>query len=217
VGKITLICTVHRETGLCNEDELMRIFEAVSPEAIFEEIRPSDFNAYYGDRSKQTLETRTIGRYLKIRSARQVPVDEFVIPESLPRDMRILEDYLASHNMEDRALTDERDWKTCQYGFRYLNSPEFEALSKRSRESVEKTIALSGSEHLKSILSTWNEQLRRRESSMVENIYSFCRKNSFREGIFLVGAGHKSSIVEEIESHKKTEANIIDWKIWSGF
>ena len=215
MGKITLVCTVHNETGLCNEDELMRILESVGPDVIFEEILPSDFDSYYRDKSKQTLETRTVGRYLKVRPARQVPVDEFVIPESLPRDMGSLFDYVESHSIEYRALIAERDQKTHQHGFRYLNSQEFEALSKRSRESFEKTIALSGSEGLKKILSTWNELLRRRENSMLENIHDFCRKSSFTEGVFLVGAGHMSSIVEDIESRKNTEADIVDWKIWT--
>ena len=215
MGRITLVCTVHSEMGLCNENELIRILEAVGPDVIFEEIHPSDFDSYYRDKSKHTLETRTVGRYLKVRPARQVPVDDFVIPEGFPRDMGILFDYVESNNIEYRALVAERDQKTYHLGFRYLNSPEFETLSKRSRESFEKAIALSGSDGLKKILSTWNDLLRRREDSMLANIYDFSRKNLFTEGVFLVGAAHMSSIVEDIQSRMKTEANLVDWNIWN--
>ena len=60
MGRITLVCTVHSERGLCNENELFRILETIGPEVIFEEIRPSDFESYYGDKSKHTLEMRTV-------------------------------------------------------------------------------------------------------------------------------------------------------------
>jgi hypothetical protein len=35
---ITLICTVHRENGKCNSEELYNIIEKINPEIIFEEI-----------------------------------------------------------------------------------------------------------------------------------------------------------------------------------
>jgi hypothetical protein len=215
VRRITLVCTVHNEMGLCNEDKLMGILEEVGPDVIFEEMRQSDFVSYYRDKSKHTLETRTVGRYLEDRPARQVPVDDFVIPEGFRIDMDILFDYVESNNDEYCSLIAERYQKTNRLGFRYLNSPEFEALSKRSRELFEKTIVLSKIDSLKKLLSTWNDHLRRRDDSMLENIYDFCRKNSFTEGVFLVGAEHMSSITEDIASRMKTAANLVDWKFWN--
>lgn len=213
MGRITLVCTVHNERGLCSENELVGILEAVGPDVIFEEIRPSDFDSFYA--SKPTLETRAVARYLKARAVRQVPVDDYSIPDSFRRDINILFDYVESNSVEYRALIAERDWKTDQLGFRYLNSPEFEAISKRSRESLENTIALSGSDGLKKALSTWNGQLQRRENSMLENIYSFCRASQFKEGVFLVGAEHMSSIIEGVESRIKRESNLVAWNIWN--
>jgi hypothetical protein len=137
-----------------------------------------------------------------------------MIPDiSLKKDMDILFDYVESNNIQYCALIDERDQKAYQLGFQYLNSPEFEALSKRARESFEKTIAMSGRDGLKKILSTWNDLLRRREDSMVENIYDFCRNNPFTEGVFLVGAEHMLSIVENIEGRMNTETELVDWNI----
>jgi len=212
VGRITLVCTVHRERGLCNESELIRILETIGPDVIFEEIRPSDFGAYYRDKSFSTLETRAVSSYLKVRPTDQVAVDDYVIPDGFRREMDSLFEYVESTDPEYRRLIAERDQKTYRLGFRYLNSPAFEALSKRARESFEKTIASSGSEGLKKKLWMWNDALRRRDASMIQNIYEFCRKCPFKEGAFLVGAEHISSILEDIASRMKTDGNLVDWK-----
>lgn len=213
--RITLVGTVHREGGLCNENELSGILEAIRPDVIFEEIRPSDFEAHYRDNSKHTLEMRAVRRYLKVKPARQVPVDDFVIPDRFRRDMASLDDYVESNNIEYGQLMDEIGQKTHFLGFRFLNSPEFAALNKRADESYAKTIAVSGNDDLKKGLSMWNDQIRRRDAAMVENIYEFCRKNSFTEGVFLVGAGHMASVVEDVASSIKREASLVGWNIWS--
>lgn len=200
MGRITLVGTAHRDSGLCNESELLTILEAIGPEVIFEEIRPSDFEAAYRDRSKHTLEMRAIGRYLKAKPARQVPIDDYVIPDGFHREAAKLEDYVVASCPEYCALMDEISEKKHLLGFRFLNSQEFAALSKRANESYERAIAMSGSEDLKKSLSIFNEQMRRRDASMVANIHAFCRTNSFTAGAFLVGAGHLSAILQEMES-----------------
>ena len=213
MGRITLVCTVHRQRGLCNEDELVRILDAIGPDVIFEEMRQSDFDLHYQDESKHTLEMRAVVRYLKVRPARQVPVDDFVIPRDLPRDIDSVFEYAESNSIEYRALVAERDQKTFHRGFRYLNSPEFGALSKRARDLFENSIALSGRDDLKRGLSTWNGALLRRETSMVDNIYDFCRRSQFTEAVFLVGAEHMWSIAENIEKRIQTENNLVAWNI----
>jgi hypothetical protein len=206
---------VHNENGLCNENELIRILETVRPDVIFEEIRPSDFDSYYRDKSRCTLETGAIGKYVEAKPTQQVPVDDFIIPDNFPEEMSTLFDYVESDSIEYLALIAERNQKTHHLGFSYLTSPEFEALSKSTRAALEKSIALSRSEILEKILSTWNDLLRRREDSMLENIYDFWRNSPFKEGVFLVGAEHMSSIVGHVERRMKTEVSLVDWKIWN--
>ena len=213
MGRITLVCTVHRAMGLCNEDELIRILAAIGPDVIFEEIRQSDFDSRYQDESKHTLEMRAVVRYLNARHARQVPVDDFVIPRGFRRVIDTVFEYAESNSSEYRALVAERDQKTFHRGFRYLNSPECEALSRRARESFERCIALSGCDDLIKGLSTWNDLLLRREASIVENIYDFCRKSQFTEGVFLVGAEHMGSIAANTEKRIQTENNVVTWNI----
>jgi len=129
--------------------------------------------------------------------------------------MGIQSDYVKSRSAEYCAVEAKTHQMAFDLGFRYLNSPEFMAHRKYADELFEEVIAMSGSDDLQKILSTWNDQLRRREDSMLENIYDFCRKSSFTEGVFLVGAGHMSSIVQNIEGRMQKEANLVDWKFWS--
>lgn len=44
---VTLIATSHKESGACKSDELYRIIEKISPDIIFEEIPPSQFDDIY--------------------------------------------------------------------------------------------------------------------------------------------------------------------------
>jgi len=216
VGRITLVCTMHNENGLCSEHELLKILETIGPDVFFEEIRQSDFDSYYRDRSRSTLETRTVNRYLTVRSAQQVPVDDYVIPESFLRDMEVLSDYVESRSAEYRAVEAKLHQMAFDLGFRYLNSQESMSHRKYADKLFEDVIAMSGRDDLRKLLSTLNYQLRRREDSMLENIYDFCRNNPFMEAVFLVGAGHKSYIVENIENRMKAEANLVHWNIWNG-
>lgn len=212
MGRITVVGTAHRGSGLCNADELLRILEAIRPDVIFEEIRPADFELAYRDPSKHTLEMRAVGNYLKVRPARQVPVDDYVIPDTFRRDMASLEQYVVSNNAEYGDLMDEISEKQHLFGFRFLNSPEFQSLNKRADAAFERTIAKSGSEDLTRKLSLWNDQIKRRNVAMVENVHDFCRTNAFTEGVLLVGAGHVPPILEGIESHGKPAANPVVWQ-----
>src|SRR6267154_1171958 len=152
------------------------------PDVIFEEIRPSDFESHYRDKSKHTLEMRTVSRYLKVRSAQQVPVDDYGIPESFRRDMGILSDYVKLRSAEYCAAEAKTHQMAFDRGFRYLNSPEFMVHRKYADELLEEVTAMSGRDDLQKLLSTWNDQVRRREDSMLKNIYDFCRKSAFTEG-----------------------------------
>src|SRR4051812_21403329 len=75
--KITIICSGHRENGLCNADQLLEIFRAIEPEVVFEEIRPSELDSY------GTLETRAIQKYRECKFFQRVPVDRYDIPSNL--------------------------------------------------------------------------------------------------------------------------------------
>ncbi len=215
MGRITLVCTAHVEVGLCNENELVGILQAVDPDVIFEELRSADFDSFYGDTSKHTLEMRAITSFLKSRQVRQVPVDNYEFPESFGPKLRALERFVESRSREYCAVIDEMHQMKFEFGFRYLNSPNFVAHVKKSEHLYEQAVITYGNDAAHKLHLTWNEQMRNRDSSMLENIYAFCRKSDFMNGVFLVGAGHMPAIVEGIENRMNEQSSPIDWKFWN--
>lgn len=210
---ITVVCTMHNDLGQCNADELLRILEILRPEVIFEEIRPSDLEARYGDESLHSLEMRAITKYLEGRSVTQVPVDDYIIPDDFGEAHLSLFKYAGTHSREYRELMQVEEEEISNFGFPYLNSQEWEALNKRVRELFEEVISQSGDDLLMQRLATWNDLIRKREVSMVEKIHAYARKNRFTKGVFIVGAAHKSAIVELINKHQQTGMAHIDWRI----
>lgn len=214
VGKITLLCTQHREFGRCTEDELLRILESIDPDVIFEEIRPSDIDAHDQKRLSQTLEMRAVSRYQECRPVRRVPVDDYEdITQDFHAESTSMFEYVASNSREYRALLNVENQEIFHYGYLYLNSTEWEALNRKIETIMEQTVTQSGDADLQQFFSNWKDRVRNRTTSMVENIYAFARINPFTNGVFLVGAAHKSNVVAEITNRPPADAALVDWNI----
>lgn len=216
MGRITLVCSAHRESGECNKNELLKILMTVGPDVIFEEIRPGDFESFYADESKYSVEMRAIKEYMKGRKARQVSVDDYDMPSAFVPYMRALEEFVASRSGAYRDVVDEMDRKKYELGFSYLNSSEFISRIKESERLYHDTVFKHGNDLAKSKLEEWNSQIRRRDASMLENIYRFCQQTDFIEGVLLVGAGHMSSIMDGIEHRMKDQPTVVAWRFWNG-
>ena len=211
--KITLVCSVHRENGHCNAEELLKILREIEPETVFEEWRPSEFDFYYEHGS---VEAHAIAKYREFKLFQPVPVDRYDMPENLlaeiKRDFDCVLDCVARASQEYRLLDEENDKSAYQYGFSYLNSVAFATKTARMSEIEETIVRGTGDQELIRGLERWRHFIQRRELEMVGNIYEYCRKNVFDTGVFLVGAAHKTGIVKEIEEHASTEADLINWK-----
>src|SRR5688572_17271612 len=72
--RVSLVCTVHRETGLANVSELHSLLERIRPEVIFLELPPADFDDYIVG-TRRTLESTSASRYRAIHPVELVPVD----------------------------------------------------------------------------------------------------------------------------------------------
>lgn len=216
VGQITLVGTMHRELGQCNENELLELLKAIDPDVIFEELRPADHEHLYNDESKHTVEMRAICSYLKIKSPNQVPVDDFTIPEGFKESVNELFTYVETGCEEYRRAVSNINRMAFNHGYRFLSSLKQIELRNEADELFEAFIANSGSDHLKGLFSAWCFQLRKRESAMLENIYDFCRKNSFKSGVYLVGAGHISYLARNLERRLETEPSLVEWRAWNG-
>jgi len=142
--KITLICSTHRDNGLCNSGELLKIFRAIEPEVVFEEIRPSDFDLYCKHGARSRLEGRAIERYLEFKLIRRVPVDRYDTPENqlaeLMGQFDSVFDYVEQTSREYQFLSEGNDLSVRQFGFGYLNSIVFSEVETRMSEIQEMTI-----------------------------------------------------------------------------
>lgn len=213
--KITLVCSVHGENGLCNIGELLKILDALDPNVIFEEIRPQDFDSYYKHGTRWILETRAVAQYIKNKPVKQIPVDNYTLPENLFEIVQKIGAIVEQGNIEYQSLQGERDRNVSQYGFCYLNSIACEETNAKIIKIEEETIVATGDQVLISGLEMWAEFMLRRECQMINNIYDYCRDNTFNKGIFLVGAGHRASIRKEIERRIKEEEELIEWNFYS--
>src|SRR4051812_4501251 len=126
--KITLVCSVHRENGLCNARELLRILQAIGPEVIFEEIRPSDFDAYCKRGTATLVEAQAIAMYLESKPLQRVPVDLYDMPENIlaeRRKFQLFSDYVGQTSDEYRRVSEGIDERVHHHGFGYLNSHDY--------------------------------------------------------------------------------------------
>jgi hypothetical protein len=208
--KITLVCSSHREKGLCNAQELLRLLRAIDPEVVFEEVRQSDFALY----NTTSLEGQAATRFRAFKSFQRVPVDRYDLPPNFRTLTDSALDYVEQHSHEYIFLQNERENSTHLHGFMYLNSAVFAKVMSRMAVIEDETINSEGNPELVRSLATWRQVIQGREKAMVENIYRYCRENIFDTGVFLVGAAHRSGIVKAIEELSRADADLIEWNLY---
>src|SRR5882672_1331315 len=126
--KITLVCSVHREKGLCNAEELLKILRAIEPEAIFVEWRPSEWDFYY---KLGNVDAHAIARYREYKLFQTVPVDRYDMPQNLLAEMRDFEAWMIQTSQEFQELMERENDSVQQEGFKHLSSAAFARISAR--------------------------------------------------------------------------------------
>ena len=205
---IALVFTGHRECGLCNAGELVKILRTIEPDVVFEETRPEDVETHW---AMQKLESQAIQRYAKVRSFIRVPVDRYGVLPDRTETQRVF-DTVRQASEEYLWLQGENDEKQFELGFKYLNSDACTAIMERLSRIEESTIERVGDPALTRALETWRDLIQQRDREMVANIYEYCRENAFSTGVFLVGAAHKASVTKETERRAAVERGLIEWK-----
>jgi len=203
--KITLVASAHRESGLCNAEELLKILRAIEPDTIFEESRPSELDSY------RPLEVRAITKYRDSKVFQRVPVDRYDIPANFVAETQRVFDCVKQTSQEYLVLNEEHHDSVYRYGFEYLNSSACATMMARLSEIEEKTIIGTRDAELIRGLERWRDAIQRREREMIGNIYEYCRENVFDTGVLLVGAAHKTAIVKDIKKHASTKAVLVNW------
>lgn len=214
---IILIGTAHIEKGQCNSDELYKIIESINPDVIFEEMPSSHFNAYYIAKTQRSLESDTINQYFKSHNVKIVPIDIDVSQElsKYQNEINFIFQKLFKHENYIK-LDNEKEHLMILEGFMFLNSDEFlDFLDKK--EVIEKQIIESETDKhrlLKVYKSFRILQYDIRENAMLQNIYNYSKENLYNQAVFLLGAGHRKSIIEKITEHEKLSGIKLNWTMY---
>ena len=111
---ITIIATGHKESGICNSDELLTIIERIAPDLIFEEVPPHKFEGVYKGTVTDSLETMTIKRYLD-----EHPIDHFPVDKDI--NQRIVKGFIIDlrkmHNTFGYRLVQTPCWRSGPHSF----------------------------------------------------------------------------------------------------
>ena len=112
---LTIVFTGHRENGLCNAEELLKILKSIEPEVIFEEFRLSDFDILY---ERGNVEARAIKKYQEFKSFQQISVDRINTPETFRVEIDKVFDYVERASQDYRELKLVETENARQHGFR---------------------------------------------------------------------------------------------------
>lgn len=101
-------------------------------------------------------------------------------------------------------------------GFRYLNSERYATLNERLSEIEDEVVHRLGDSRLIRRLQWWRRLTDARESDMLGNIYAHCANITVSNGVFLLGAAHRTGIAQKIVEHCSKEPGVIDWAFYDG-
>lgn len=206
---ITLLSTVHKEIGKCNSEELYKIFQSISPDVIFLEAFENSYSKYHQMLFSQfgvyqeRLEIKAIQAYSQNHTFEYVPVLDIGLSDEFETKLEIV-----SKNIDYQRLLDNYISLEKENGFQFLNSKEQIAYQEQMKE-LENRIIDNNIIHQKA-----DEGLDAYEHSMLRNLYSFCKDNSFKTAIFMCGAGHRKTITQKIEEYESKENIKLNWTFY---
>ncbi len=229
---ITLVATIHSETGQCTPGELYKILEEINPEVIFDELPVHFAEMYYSDsfdlycantillnrtRPIVPLEVKCIKEYAQSHSIEIVPVDidtRQKVSEHQQEINFMLHTFFKYE--EYKKLDDEKDALILREGFHFLNSNRYLSFIER-KETMEKSIMESEAEknRLLKIYKLFHaEQHDNRENTMLENIYNYSKANQYDRAVFLIGAEHRMSLWKRIAEFEKVSEMKLNWTMY---
>lgn len=214
---ITLISTNHSESGKCNSQELYKIIEAIKPEIIFEEIPNNLFKIVYNDNfilpPDAPLELKCIKKYLQNYDAKNIPVDMEIAPNQSANEIFMLNTF--ARDNDHKKFENEYNSLKFREGFNFFNSDRYLVFSE-TKSVIEKK-ALESSLHKNVLLETYKlfqQAIDVRENVMLQNIYNYSAENQYNQAVFLLGCGHRKSIIRKIKEREKRSEIKLNWKIF---
>ncbi|WP_339924818.1 hypothetical protein [uncultured Cyclobacterium sp.] len=209
--KINFISTRHKKNGKCNADNLCNLLEIQRPEVIFLEALETTYSQYDSTKFSSfrvyhhKLEIEALQKLSAHFSFEYVPVLDNELTNLFDKKYDSIPE-----NNELKAMLFEFSNLESIEGFEFLNSAKGMALHSKMRD-FENSLLL-GEEFLK----TYDVKLEEYENSMIQNIYSYCKLNSFKKGVFMCGSAHRESLIKKFEFFESKENLGIKWEVFGG-
>ncbi|WP_162504634.1 hypothetical protein [Treponema endosymbiont of Eucomonympha sp.] len=202
---ITLVCTTHRDNGACTSSELLKIFNTVDPDVIFEEIYPSLHESIYkGLQTKKGVETEAVKLFLKKRNIPHIPVDidYLVNDEVFWNDVDIMFYAFKVYSKDYQYFSERLNEIASERGFFYLNSDICVRLMERLKRIEIDILQKLNDDKLKYIYKTWKELNEKRECSWIKTIYDYSLEYGFSNAILYCGVQHGYSVINRVQQIK---------------
>ncbi len=210
--RISLIGTVHAESGRANLAELRTILERLRPDVIFAEIPTANLSNYL-DGSHGNLESAAVALYREHHPIDVVPVDLNKPSGEFFRESEEMFKKVERTSSEYRHLMDQNSLDTRDHGFPYLNSDRCAQAWAAIYDEVRATVKWIDDARLLQVYALWSETNGRREMGMIENINGYCIRCAFSHGVLLVGAGHRKAMMEKIQEQRSAGAPGVSWHL----
>ncbi|MBO1114267.1 hypothetical protein [Bordetella petrii] len=212
--RISLIGTVHAESGHANLAELRTILERLQPDVIFAEIPTANLPNYL-DGSHGNLESAAVALYRKHCPVDVIPVDLNRPNDEFFRKSQEMFEKVERASPAYRRLMDQNSLDTRDHGFPYLNSDRCARAWAAIYDEVYATVGWIGEARLRQIYALWSETNDRRETGMLDNINGYCIRCALSHGVLLLGAGHRKAMVEKVQEQRGVGAPGISWNLES--
>jgi len=211
--RVSLVGTVHEEMGFANISALLAILEPIKPEVLFLEA-PSEASGDYLNDTGKKLEATAVCRYRELHHVDLVPVD-LPIPDAelfqFIRDNEYLFKTIERRSPEYCRLVDEYSQEVRAHGFAYLNSERCSTHWSKVREAALSAIEELAYPRLTELYERWIGTNELREKHMMKSIEDYCRKTTFSNGVFVVGAAHRQSLIDKSREQRGADSSTIQW------
>jgi hypothetical protein len=213
--RVSVVGTVHEEQCLASVSQLHVILERIRPEVIFLEI-PSEAFDDFRDGTRSNLESIAARRYRDSHDVVLVPVDLPTPGEEFFRNFEYLRERVRNASTDYRRLISWDNHYISDYGFAYLNSERCSELWSEIYAAMQAAIEQLDDHRLIELFDLWKHTNELRDRAMLKNIEDYCNHNPSENGVLLIGAAHRQSIVNKSREGRGVGSLRIEWD-FSGF